>query len=73
VAAQLLSALAVWLAGQDIVGGFVPVSSTVIVKVQDPPPVSEVAVTTVVPTGKNEPETGVEEIDPQVPEDSGSS
>src|SRR6266852_8926614 len=70
VASQLLSALAVWLDGQLIVAVF-PCSSTVTVKVQLPPPVSEVAVTAVVPTGKNEPEAGVDETDPQVPEDTG--
>ena len=70
VAAQLLSAVAVWLDGQVIV--VFEVSSTVIVKVQLPPPVSEVPVTTVVPTGKNEPEGGVDVIDPQVPVPTGS-
>ncbi len=41
-AEQLLSAFAVWLAGQLMIGGFVPVSSTVTIKLQLPPPVSEV-------------------------------
>src|SRR3989442_8428933 len=71
VASQLLSAVAVLLGGQVIVGTS-GLSVTVIVKVQLPPPVSEVDVTVVVPTGKNEPEAGVEEIGPQLPVATGS-
>jgi hypothetical protein len=44
------------------------VSVTVMVKLQLPPPVSEITLTTVVPTGKNEPEDGLELIAPQFPE-----
>ena len=47
-------------------------SSTVMLKLHMPPPVSEVAVTAVVPTGKNEPDAGVEVTDPQSPDDVGS-
>ena len=73
-AEQLLSAFAgAGLAGQLIVGGSSPVSMTVMLKEQEPPPVSEVAVTTVVPTGKNEPEAGTEDTEPQSPEEMGSS
>jgi hypothetical protein len=43
------------------------------VKLQVPSPVSEEALTTVVPTGKNEPEAGVEVTDPQVPVATGAS
>jgi hypothetical protein len=66
-AAQVASAVPVWFAGHEITGGFVPVSVTVMVKLQLPPPVSEVEVTVVVPTGKNEPEAGVVVTVPQVP------
>src|SRR5712692_8959700 len=72
VAEQLLSAFAVWLEGQLIVAVF-PCSSTVTVKVQLPPPVSEVAVTAVVPTGKNEPEGGTDDTEPQSPDVTGGS
>ena len=48
------------------------ISSTVTVKVHEPLFVCEVAVTTVVPTGKKSPEAGEEETDPQSPEDVGA-
>src|SRR6185295_17940894 len=56
-----------------MVGGFVPVSSTVTIKLQLPPPVSEVTLTSVDPTGKNDPEAGVDVIAPQVPDCSAAS
>ena len=59
-------AVAVLFGGQLIVGS--GVSVTVMVKLQLPPPVSETTLTTVVPTGKNEPEGGAELIEPQFPE-----
>src|SRR6266404_248302 len=71
-ASQSLLASAVLSEGQLIVAA-PPCSSTVTVKLQAPPPVSEVALTTVVPTGKNEPEAGVEETEPQLPELTGGS
>src|SRR5688572_27567395 len=55
------------LTGQLIVGGSVPVSSTVTVKLQLAPPVAELTVTVVVPTGKNEPEAGAAVTAPQSP------
>jgi hypothetical protein len=58
-------AVTVWLAGQETVGG-VPLT-TVIVKLQLPPPCDEVAVTTVEPTGKNEPEAVETLTVPHVP------
>jgi hypothetical protein len=67
------SAFTSWLAGQEIVGGLVPLSSTVTVKLQLPPPVSEVTLTVVVPTGKNDPEAGTAVTVPQVPEGSAES
>jgi hypothetical protein len=44
-ASQLLLALVSTFAGQLIDGGFDPVSTTVMVKLQLPPPVSELTVT----------------------------
>jgi hypothetical protein len=64
---QLLLAVTSWLAGQLIVGGLVPVSSTRTIKLQLPPPVAEVTVTVVEPTGKNEPDAGVAVTAPQSP------
>src|SRR5688572_19560280 len=64
-AAQVPSAVPVLSTGHEIVGGSSPVSETVIVKLQLPFPDSEVATTVVVPTGKNEPEAGVEVTAPQ--------
>src|SRR5687768_10126252 len=72
-ASQLGPALTSWLAGQLIVGGSNPVSSTVTVKLQLPPPVAELTVTVVVPTGKNEPEGGVAVTAPQSPFGSAAS
>ena len=62
--------LAVIFAGQVIVGGCT--SFTVMVKVQYPPPGSEVTVTVVVPTGKNDPEAGVAVMGPQIPLEMGA-
>jgi hypothetical protein len=59
------SAVAVTPAGHEIVGGVA--STTVIVKLQLPPPVSELTLTTVVPTGKKDPLGGLAKIAPQVP------
>jgi len=59
-----------WLVGQEILGGLLPVSSTVTVKLQLPPPVSDVTETVVVPTPKNDPDAGVAVTAPQVPEGS---
>ena len=42
-------------------------SFTVTVKVQVPPPIEDVAVTVVVPTGKNDPDAGVAVTVPQEP------
>jgi hypothetical protein len=72
VAWQLLSTVADLSGGHSIVGA--PVSSTVMVKVQLPPPVSEVAVTVCgePSTEKNEPDSGVEDIEPHSPELTGS-
>ena len=66
VAWQLLSASASLLAGQVMSGP--PLSTTVTVKLQLPLLSSDVAVTVVVPTGKNEPEAGVLVIVPHSPE-----
>ena len=60
----IVAVLAVTLAGQVIVGGCV--SLTLTVKVQLGPAVA-VQVTVVVPTGKNEPDAGVQVTVPQVP------
>jgi hypothetical protein len=59
-----LAVAAVTLGGQVMVGGWV--SLTVTVKAQVGPAV-EVQVTVVVPTGKNEPDAGLQVIVPQVP------
>jgi len=67
IAEQLLSASAVLLAGQLIVGGLLPLSWTVTVKLQLPPLSADVEVTVVVPTGKNEPDAGVVVMAPQSP------
>ena len=72
VAEQFASAAAAMLSGQ-VIAAVPPCSSTVMVKLQEPPPVSEVALTAVVPTGKKEPEAGVELTDPQSPEVIGGS
>jgi len=71
VASQLLLALAVLFGGQVMVGA--GSDWTVTVKLQLPSPVEEVAVTTVVPTGKNEPDAGVEVTVPQLPVAEGSA
>src|SRR6185437_4684109 len=52
-------------AGQVMLGG--GVWTIVMVKLQEPPPVAEVTFTTVVPSGKNEPEAGLGVIAPQLP------
>ena len=72
-ASQLLLAVTSTPAGQLIVGGSTPVSVTVTVKLQLPPPVSEVTLTVVVPSGKNEPDAGVAVIAPQSPSDSAAA
>ncbi len=64
---QLLSALAVLLGGQLIVTLPLVASTTVTEKGQPPSPCSELKLTMVVPTGKNEPEAGVAVIAPHVP------
>src|SRR5215204_5424996 len=56
-----------------MVGGLVPVSSTVTVKLQLAPPVCEVTITVVVPTGKNVPEDGLADTAPQSPSGSAAS
>jgi len=66
VAAQLASAFATWFAGQAILTGD-PDCVTVTMKLQVPPPVEDVAVTVVVPTGKNEPDGGEAVTLPQSP------
>ena len=53
-----------------IVGGCVSLTVTVKVHVEPPAPAA-VHVTVVVPTGKNEPDGGVQVIVPQVPVDVG--
>lgn len=70
VRSQLLFAVTSWLAGQLMVGGLVPLSVTVTVKLQLPPLVAEVTLTVVVPTGKNEPDKGLAVTAPQSPEGS---
>jgi hypothetical protein len=59
------------LAGQLIVGA--GLSITVTVKLQKPLPVEDVAVTVVVPIGKNEPDAGVLVTVPQLPAVSGAA
>jgi hypothetical protein len=59
------------LAGQLIVGA--GLSITVTVKLQKPLPVEDVAVTVVVPIGKNEPEAGLLVTVPQLPAVSGAA
>ena len=61
---------AVWFGGHVIVGGCVSLTVTVKVHVEPPAPAA-VHVTVVVPTGKNEPDGGVQVIVPQVPVDVG--
>ena len=58
--------MAVTFPGQVTVGP--SVSFTVTVNVQNPNPEAEVAVTSVVPTGKKDPDAGAEVIGPQVPD-----
>jgi hypothetical protein len=55
-----------------MVGGF-PSSITVMVKLQLPPPSVDVEVTTVVPTGKNEPDAGDVVTVPQSPDSTGAA
>src|SRR5215204_3942848 len=52
-------------AGQEMSGG--GSSVTVTLKLHEPPPVAELTVTVVVPTGKKEPEVGVALTAPQLP------
>jgi hypothetical protein len=70
VGGQVAGAATAMLAGQVIVGGCV--SLTLTVNEQLPPPVPEVHVTVVVPTGKNEPLEGEQVIAPQPPADVGA-
>jgi hypothetical protein len=58
-------AATVWFAGQVIVGA--AAATTVTVKVQLPPPTEDVTVTTVVPSGKVDPDAGLAVTVPQLP------
>ena len=58
-------ACTVWFAGQVIVGE--GESITVTAKEQLPPPTEDVNVTTVVPTGKTDPDAGLAVTVPQLP------
>jgi hypothetical protein len=58
------------LAGQVTVGGCVSFTLTVNVQVV---PTAAVTVTVVVPTGKNDPEAGLEVTVPQLPENVGAA
>jgi hypothetical protein len=62
-------AATVWFAGHEIVG--LGTSITVTVKLQEPDPIVELAVTVVVPIGKTVPEAGLVLTVPQSPNFSG--